>query len=116
MIPLIEVDALPTGRGRRVCKGGLDLAVFKVGEAVFAIDDSCPHAGASLSNGRLQGTRVTCPVHGLKFELDPGRSAGPVTLQVKKYPVCTVDGIVMLDLGARASDPVIPNTATTRLP
>ena len=100
LIPLIEVDALPPGRGRRVCKAGLDLVVFKAGDAVFAIDDSCPHAGGSLSNGRLQGTRVTGPVYGLKFELDPGRSAGPATLQVKKYAVHTVDSIVMLDPGA----------------
>jgi 3-phenylpropionate/trans-cinnamate dioxygenase ferredoxin subunit len=96
-IPLIELDALPSGRGRRVCKAGLDLAVFKVGDVVYAIDDSCPHSGGSLSNGKLDGTRVTCPVHGLQFDIDPACPARPATLQVKKYAVRAVDGMVMLD-------------------
>ena len=96
LIPLIELDALPQGRGRRVCKAGLDLAVFKVGDAVYAIDDSCPHAGGSLANGKVQGTRVTCPVHGLKFELDHACQPSAPTLQVKKYTVHVLDGVVML--------------------
>ncbi len=96
-IPLIELDALPQGRGRRVCKAGLDLAVFRVGDAVYASDDSCPHAGGSLSNGKLQGTRAACPVHGLKFDLDPACAAGPAALQLRKHAVRAIDGMVMLD-------------------
>ena len=57
LIPLIAMDELPEGRGRRVCTAGYDLAVFKVGDAVYAIDDSCPHAGSSLSGGRAEGTK-----------------------------------------------------------
>lgn len=57
LIPLIELNALPEGRGRRLCKAGLDLAVFRIGGAVYAIDDSCPHAGGSLSNGRADRNR-----------------------------------------------------------
>lgn len=96
-IALIELDALPVGRGRRVCRAGLDLALFRVGDMVYAIDDSCPHAGGALSNGKLQGTRITCPVHGLKFEIDPERQADPAALQVRKYAVRVVDGMVVLD-------------------
>jgi nitrite reductase/ring-hydroxylating ferredoxin subunit len=95
-IPLIELSALPLGRGRRVCKAGLDLAVFRVGDAVYAIEDSCPHAGGSLSNGKLQGTRVTCPVHGLKFNLDSACPPGAPMLEAKKYPLQVVGGMVML--------------------
>ncbi len=99
-IPLIELSALPKGRGRRVCKAGLDLAVFRIGDAVYAIDDSCPHAGAPLSNGKLQGTRITCPAHGLKFSLDRACPPSALTLEVKKYAAHVVDGIVMLTLDA----------------
>jgi len=95
-ISLIELSALPEGRGRRVCKAGFDLAVFRVGDAVYAIDDSCPHSGGSLSNGELQGTRVTCPVHGLKFDLDTACQPNVPTLQAKKHAVQVVDGVVML--------------------
>jgi 3-phenylpropionate/trans-cinnamate dioxygenase ferredoxin subunit len=98
-IPLIELSALPVGRGHRVRKAGLDLAVFRIGDAVYAINDSCPHQGGSLSNGKLQGTRVTCPVHGLKFNLENVCQPGPPTLQAKKYAVHVEDGMVMLNPG-----------------
>ena len=94
---LIELSALPEGRGRRVCKAGLDLALFKIGDAVYAIEDSCPHNGGSLSNGSVQGTRVKCPVHGLMFNLDSAAKTGAPTLDVKRYPVHVVQGMVMLD-------------------
>ncbi|MBP6777352.1 MAG: Rieske 2Fe-2S domain-containing protein [Piscinibacter sp.] len=93
-IPLVELSALPEGRGRRVCRAGFDLALFRIGDAVYAIEDSCPHAGASLSNGRLHGRRVTCPAHGLKFDL-AGAGGAPL-LEARKCPVQVVDGVVML--------------------
>lgn len=96
-IPLVELDALPAGRGLRVCKAGLDLAVFRVGDAVFAIDDTCPHAGGSLANGRLHGTRVRCPVHGLMFELDPRCPPATHLLAARTHGVRVVDGVVVLD-------------------
>lgn len=108
-IPLIELSALPPGRGRRVCKAGLDLAVFRVGDAVYAIEDSCPHAGGSLANGKVEGKRVTCPVHGLKFNLDANCPPGPPMLEAKKYAMHVVDGVVMLGAGqASPQDPSNP--------
>lgn len=100
-IPLVDIGALPVGRGLRVCKAGHDLAVFRVGDSVFAIDDSCPHAGGSLANGQLNGTRVRCPVHGLMFELDPRRSPGPPMLAVRQHVVQVVDNMLVLDLRER---------------
>jgi 3-phenylpropionate/trans-cinnamate dioxygenase ferredoxin subunit len=95
-IPLIELSALPEGRGRRICKAGLDLALFKIDETVYAIEDSCPHNGGSLSNGSLQGKRVKCPVHGLMFDLDSAAQTGAPTFEAKKYAVHIEDGMVML--------------------
>ena len=96
-IPLIELSALPAGRGRRVCKAGLDLALFRIGDAIYAIEDSCPHGGGSLSNGKVQGTRVTCPVHGLTFSLEATCQPGkPQTLEARKFAVHVEDGMVML--------------------
>ena len=95
-IPLIELSALPEGRGRRVCKAGLDLALFKIGDAVYAIEDSCPHSGGSLSNGKVQGTRVTCPVHGLTFSLESVCQPGAPRMEAKKFALHVEDGVVML--------------------
>jgi nitrite reductase/ring-hydroxylating ferredoxin subunit len=108
-IPLIELSALPEGRGRRVCKAGLDLALFKIGNAVYAIEDSCPHSGGSLSQGKVLGKRVKCPVHGLMFDLDSAAQAGAPTLEAKKYAVHIEDGMVMLTPDAPSpQDPSVP--------
>jgi len=104
-IPLIELSALPEGRGRRICKAGLDLALFRIGDAIYAIEDSCPHGGGSLSNGKVQGTRVKCPVHGLTFGLDSCPSGGP-TLEARRFAVHVEAGTVMLT----ADDPSPPGS------
>ena len=106
LIPLIAMDELPEGRGRRVCTAGYDLAVFKVGDAVYAIDDSCPHAGSSLSGGRADGTTVRCPAHGLKFDLEHGRPRTPAKLQPRTHELRVVDGLVMLDPAASLPAPI----------
>ncbi|UUZ76013.1 Rieske 2Fe-2S domain-containing protein [Polaromonas sp. P1(28)-13] len=104
LIPLIDLNSLPDGRGRRVCKAGFDLALFRIDDAVYAIEDSCPHSGGSLSNGKLQGKRVTCPVHGLKFNLEGVSQSGTPTLEVKKHAVHVVDGMVMLTTDEHSSN------------
>lgn len=95
-IALIELDQLPEGRGRRVCKAGYDLALFRFGDAVFAIDDSCPHAGASLSSGRVEGRRVACGAHGLTFDLEAGCAGAGPKLEPRRHRVEIVDGLVTL--------------------
>jgi 3-phenylpropionate/trans-cinnamate dioxygenase ferredoxin subunit len=96
LVPLIELSALTDGAGRRVQAAGLDLAVFRIGNAVYADDDSCPHAGASLCGGRLKGRKIFCRAHGLGFDLLEDDPCAP-TLPIRRYPVSIVDGVVMLD-------------------
>ena len=115
LIPLIAMDELPEGRGRRVCTAGYDLAVFKVGDAVYAIDDSCPHAGSSLSNGRAEGTTVGCPAHGLKFDLVHGRPRRPGKLEARTHGLRVVDGLVMLDPEASLPTPIPDPKPATRV-
>lgn len=77
---------------------GLLLARF--GGRYFALDDWCNHAGGTLSDGRLHGTTVTCPLHLMAFELASGRLVSTPRLcedQVA-YPVEVVDGEVWVEL------------------
>jgi nitrite reductase/ring-hydroxylating ferredoxin subunit len=54
-----------------------DVLVSRVEGAPCAIEDSCSHAGASLSEGRRRGDCVSCPMHGYIFELGSGRLVEP---------------------------------------
>jgi 3-phenylpropionate/trans-cinnamate dioxygenase ferredoxin subunit len=94
--PLAE---LPEGRGIRVEVGEHRVAVFRIGDSVYAIGDRCSHAEASLAEGELFGTEVECPRHGSEFDLKTGVPGSfPATRPVPVYEVTVVDGEVMLTL------------------
>lgn len=70
-----EVRQFREGRGRTVRFGGRTIAVFRRGERFFAMDDECPHMGASLAMGRVVGDDVECEWHHWKFDLSTGCNA-----------------------------------------
>ena len=94
-----KVADLPDGRGVRVEAEGHRIAVFRIGELVYAIGDRCTHAEASLAEGELFDTEVECPRHGSAFGLIDGEpSAFPATKPVPVYEVVIEDGEVHLEL------------------
>lgn len=48
------------------------VALFHVGDAFYALDGICPHAGGPLGEGVLTGEVVTCPWHGWQFNVKSG--------------------------------------------
>ncbi len=81
--------------GRKLVQGDKPIAVFKVGDTFFAVEDLCPHRGGPLSEGTLENGCVTCPWHNAKFELATGRVlGGPVHRNLKTYAVSEKDGVL----------------------
>lgn len=62
-----RVGEIPAGEGRSFPVNGRMVAVFHVDGEYHAILDSCPHMGASLAGGYVEGTSVTCPWHAWRF-------------------------------------------------
>jgi len=60
--------------GRVVVVEGREVAVFRRGDRFWAVQDACPHMGASLAGGRLDGDAVVCHWHHWRFDLTSGRS------------------------------------------
>ena len=76
------------------------VAIYHFNGKVFAAEDICPHAGARLSEGALDGTVVTCPLHGSQFDVCSGeRLRGPADIAIKTYRVDMESGQVFLALG-----------------
>ena len=63
---------MPPGTLLRVTRGDLDVLVAHTEAGLVAIDDRCPHMGAPLSIGRLDGCVVACPLHRGRFDLATG--------------------------------------------
>ncbi len=91
------VDEIPRGGARAVKTVIGEIGLFRTeDDRVFALDNLCPHKGARLSLGFIEGDLVTCPFHGWQYRLDNGRGADPGFGMTCMVPVRVVDGVVQL--------------------
>lgn len=75
------------------------VAVYQVTGKLYAIADRCPHAGAQLSTGELDGAVLTCPRHGSQFDVRTGeRCRGPADSEAQVFTVAWEGGQVFLVL------------------
>ena len=72
-----KLSDIPPETARCVEVAGKRIGLFNLGGIVHAIDDTCPHAEASLSDGDISGTEVVCPLHFATFDLETGVCTGP---------------------------------------
>lgn len=64
---------------------------------LFALNDTCTHEEASLSDGTIDGDEIECPLHGGAFDIRTGQpTAFPVAVATEKYAVRVVDGEVQV--------------------
>ncbi|MBT4097066.1 MAG: nitrite reductase small subunit NirD [Gemmatimonadetes bacterium] len=68
-----SLEELTPGRGHLVVVEGQRLALFREGDQVHAISNACVHLGGQLADGYVEGSVVTCPLHGWQFELNDGQ-------------------------------------------
>ena len=96
-VEVAPVQELPPGTGRTFHVGGKEIAIFNVDGEIYAIDDSCAHAGASLGAGKLQGKVLTCRAHGFRYDV----TTGQVTtggFGVASYPAKVSDGRIFVEV------------------
>jgi 3-phenylpropionate/trans-cinnamate dioxygenase ferredoxin component len=98
---------LGDGAAHRFDVAGEPVAVVRVGDAVYAIGDTCSHANISLSGGEVwcDELELECPKHASSFSLITGVPATlPATQPVPVYPAEVVDGRVIVKVGEATGD------------
>ena len=89
---LCDAGELPDEGGLYVETGGRRFGVFRLpGDEVRVIDDTCPHAGGSLSAGHVLGGCVLCPWHHWAFDIQTGKCPDNERIAVRVYR-CRVRG------------------------
>ncbi len=101
---------LPPGGRKLVRLDGHSLLLFNLAGAVHAIADSCPHAGAWLGSGKLDGCWLRCPAHGMTFDVRTGCMRGNTGLTLRVYPVRLEGETVWVDLDL-PPEPPAPGSA-----
>ena len=84
-ISTIRPDEIAEGGGKTITVRGTEIAVFKCEGQLHATQNWCPHAGAALSAGTVEGGAVVCPAHGYRFDLRTGTCATDAQLRLKTY-------------------------------
>ncbi len=93
-------DEVWDGAGLDVRPAGREIALFRVGEVVYALDALCTHGQARLCDGFVEGTSVECPLHQGRFDLATGAAlCEPLTEPVSSYPVRLEGGRVWVAVG-----------------
>jgi len=88
LVKIAEKKDIPDGSAKAVEVNGKQIALFNVCDTYYAIDDTCTHAGGSLSEGEVNGLTVSCPYHGAEFDISDGKVLGePAEEGVRSYKV-----------------------------
>jgi nitrite reductase/ring-hydroxylating ferredoxin subunit len=106
------VEEFPSGTHRVVKLGRVEVGVFNVNGDFYALPNVCPHQFGPLCEGTVNGTMacsaatgwrfqwvregeiVTCPWHGIEFDISTGKSLSSPRLRVRTYPVAVEGGQV----------------------
>ena len=96
-IKVANKSEIKEGQGKLVNFQNKEIAIFTIGGQFFAIDNSCLHKGGSLSEGFLEETSVTCPLHGWQFDLKTGQNIMPGIGKLNTYKVIVENEEVFIE-------------------
>lgn len=89
-----SVADFSSGLGKMVTVDGRHVALFRLGDEFFALDNMCLHRGGPLCEGFVENNVVTCPWHGWSYEIKTGTMVQDPRVGVSKHDV-RLDGDVI---------------------
>jgi nitrite reductase/ring-hydroxylating ferredoxin subunit len=97
---LCACGEVPDDTGKQVIlRGRAPVAVFRLGDAFYTMDDQCTHGAALLSEGEVEDCQIYCPFHSGAFDIRTGAAtAAPCVLPVRTYKTEVIDGSVYASL------------------
>lgn len=96
--PICKISELGDGQCKTVAVEGREIAVYNVGGQVYATEDTCVHKGGSLGSGQLEGTTITCPLHGWQYDVTSGQCQNNPQAKIETYKVQVNGDQVALEL------------------
>ena len=95
-----DAGDLPPGASKIVVVAERKVAVFNIDGELYAIEDRCPHRGASLGEGTRDRFVVTCPLHKWEFDLRTGQCVGQPGNELRRFEVFVTGDSLLLDVSS----------------
>lgn len=94
------IDAADLGPGETTTAvvNGNELAIVNLAGEFHALDNLCPHQGAPLGDGLVQGDTLVCSLHYWEFDIKTGEYLDDPTICLKRYETKVEDGSVFVKL------------------
>jgi nitrite reductase/ring-hydroxylating ferredoxin subunit/uncharacterized membrane protein len=104
--PTIPASELPAGKLQRVEVHSTPILLYRIGETICAISDTCSHAGGPLNEGTIEGKVVICPWHASRFDYCTGEvHGGPATISQVRYEARVQNGQIEVRRSAASLQP-----------
>lgn len=115
--PAMEVGDLPSEQPFRKEVDGVPVLLVNHQERIYAMEDTCGHAGCALSGGRLEGDAIACPCHGSTYRLADGAVLrGPSPFPQRMFDVRVEAGLISLRRRPQGAAQRPPSTGPTIRP
>lgn len=94
-VKVIDAAEVPNNQMVMVIVGGKEVLLANVDGSYYAIANKCTHLGGSLAKGVLEGSIVTCPKHGARFDVKTGMAVGEAKISFMKMQVKNEESYVV---------------------
>ena len=91
-VKVAQTDELEPGQMKAVDVGGDRVLIVNVAGSYHAMEDTCSHAFAPLSEGEISGEEIECPLHGSVFSVTTGEALSPPASEPLTLYQVRVDG------------------------
>ena len=92
-------EELSDNDSRAITINGRSVLVCRAAGELYAVENRCTHQNAELEGGRIRGCYISCPLHGVRFDLRDGSPTGQLTrAPLTTFQVREVDGIIEVAL------------------
>ena len=86
-----RISDFESGRGKMVVVNGRHVALFRLGDEFYALDNLCLHKAGPICDGDIADDVVTCPWHGWSYEIKTGTLVQDPRVGVSRHEV-SIDG------------------------
>jgi nitrite reductase/ring-hydroxylating ferredoxin subunit len=108
-VEICGADQLWDGEMECFRAGGTSILLLKINGQFHAYQGHCPHQGAALVEGELDGGLLVCAAHRWQFDATNGQGVNPRSARLKSFPVHVVERKVMIEVGpSNAFEPEPP--------
>jgi nitrite reductase (NADH) small subunit/3-phenylpropionate/trans-cinnamate dioxygenase ferredoxin subunit len=100
-VSVCKTSDISVGEGQAFEVNDRVIAIFNDGGNFRAIDDMCPHMGASLSTGHLENSEVSCPWHAWRFDVRDGAWCDNRRVKIDSFEVLVKGDDVLVNTQPR---------------